>query len=180
MAQRAQPNIQLFGVDADARMLRRAKDKLSLLNGSGDSEDVVLTVASATRLPFPTDTFDVAVTSLVFHHLKPDEKRLALEELHRVLVPGGKLLLADFGHPSHIAAWLKFLPVRLLDGWRQTACNVRGRLPRLIRESGLSNATETLTLQTLLGTMRCYAALKPWRQSHDQSQAAVAVGSEST
>jgi SAM-dependent methyltransferase len=41
------------------------------------------------------------VSSLVFHHLPDKLKRQGLAEIHRVLKPGGRLLLVDFFGPSH-------------------------------------------------------------------------------
>jgi len=46
----------------------------------------------AERLVYPTDTFDVAVGFAIIHRL--DVPR-ALEELHRILKPGGVACLAE-------------------------------------------------------------------------------------
>lgn len=47
------------------------------------------TAGDATRLPFPDNTFDHVIASEVLEHV-PDDQR-ALDELHRVLKPGGVL-----------------------------------------------------------------------------------------
>jgi ubiquinone/menaquinone biosynthesis C-methylase UbiE len=52
-------------------------------------------VGSATRLALEDVSVDVAVSNYCFHHLDSSEKRQALEELHRVLVPGGRLVFGD-------------------------------------------------------------------------------------
>ena len=50
-------------------------------------------VADAEALPFPDNDFDVVISNGVFN-LTPDKAK-ALSEAHRVLKPGGRLLLAD-------------------------------------------------------------------------------------
>ena len=45
------------------------------------------------RLPFPGGAFDVVTCANSFHHY-PHQQR-AVEEMHRVLKPGGRLILVD-------------------------------------------------------------------------------------
>jgi demethylmenaquinone methyltransferase/2-methoxy-6-polyprenyl-1,4-benzoquinol methylase/phosphoethanolamine N-methyltransferase len=71
------------------------------------------------QLSFADQTFDVVVSSLVFHHLPDALKRQALAEIRRVLKPGGRLLLVDLLGPtldfllhSHLQATLpELLPL---------------------------------------------------------------------
>ncbi len=168
LALQRQPNLQLHGVEVDERILAQAEAKLAVPSSATElGSSVELRVACATDLPYGDNSFDVIVSSLVFHHLLPIEKRKCLLEAHRVLVPGGKLLLADYCGATDKLAALRFLPVRLVDGWRRTACNAAGRLPDLISQAGLADVRGTLELQTLLGTIRCYEALKPAASDHE-------------
>src|SRR5919204_5260871 len=57
---------------------------------------IQLRVAAATRLPFDAGTFDVVVTSHVIKRLGDSALATALGEVHRVLRPGGRLLLWEF------------------------------------------------------------------------------------
>lgn len=55
---------------------------------------------SLLRLPFPDETFDVVGAFDVLEHCDPEE--VAVDELRRVLVPGGRLLLSV---PAYSWAW---------------------------------------------------------------------------
>ncbi len=50
-------------------------------------------LGDATRLPFPDDHFDAAVSSMVFEYLS--DVPAALKELYRVLRSGGRVLIHD-------------------------------------------------------------------------------------
>lgn len=77
------------GVDNSVKMLELAKRRL------GDGAD--LQVADLGRpLPFPDGAFDDVIACLVLHYLQDWEAPLA--ELRRVLVPGGRLIVA-VNHP---------------------------------------------------------------------------------
>lgn len=91
----------LTGVDLSPDMLDRARRRADELGA-----DVTLTEASATELPFPEASFDTVVCVLALCCI-PDDKA-AQAEMHRVLKPGGTLLLLD-----HIVS--SVLPVRLVQ-----------------------------------------------------------------
>ncbi|MBL9172112.1 MAG: bifunctional demethylmenaquinone methyltransferase/2-methoxy-6-polyprenyl-1,4-benzoquinol methylase UbiE [Verrucomicrobiales bacterium] len=56
----------------------------------------------ALQLPFPDASFDVATVSYGLRNLADLDR--GLQELHRVLKPGGRLLVLEFGKPE-LAAW---------------------------------------------------------------------------
>jgi SAM-dependent methyltransferase len=77
------------GVDASAGMLELARRRL------GTDADLRV-VDLAGPLPFPDDTFDDVIASLVLHYLEDWGPTLA--EIRRVLKPGGRLLVS-VDHP---------------------------------------------------------------------------------
>lgn len=77
------------GIDSSTKMVELAKQRL------GDGP--VLRVADlAAPLPFPDGAFDDVVACLVLHYL--EDWTAPLAELRRVLVPGGRLIVA-VNHP---------------------------------------------------------------------------------
>jgi ubiquinone/menaquinone biosynthesis C-methylase UbiE len=67
------------------------------------------TEAGGERLPLADGSADRVVSCLAVHHLPPEVRADAVREMHRVLRPGGRLLIADFRPPQ---AW----PARHLLG----------------------------------------------------------------
>ncbi len=52
------------------------------------------------QLPFPDQTFDVVLSTLMMHHVPESLKRQGLAEIARVLKLGGRLVIADFKRPQ--------------------------------------------------------------------------------
>ena len=91
------PGLTLTGIDWSAEMVRHAGARAA---ASGLRVD--LRQADATALPFENHAFDAVVCTFSLCCI-PDVRR-TLTEAHRVLRPGGRLLLAD-----HVASTNPFL-----------------------------------------------------------------------
>lgn len=152
----AVPDAVVTGVDADPTVLEIARKK-------GDTASVRLRLdrARAEELPYPDSSFDCVVSSLFFHHLPRSTKRRALAEVLRVLVPGGRFHVADWGRGETMFDRLLFLPVRALDGFDNTRENAEGTLMGLVRESGFECVAETRRLRTAFGTVLLFRAIAP-------------------
>lgn len=75
----------VVGIDVSEGLLRHAASK-----------GVPVTVSSAGRLPFPSDSFDAAYAIGVLHHLESRAaQREAFDEVLRVLKPGGSFLIHE-------------------------------------------------------------------------------------
>ena len=89
----------------------------------GVSDRVDLVTGDMRELPFDDGRFDVIVSSLAMHNIPTVEGReQAVKEAHRVLRPGGLMLIADFQHTPQYETVLRELgvvDVRRRDlGWR--------------------------------------------------------------
>jgi demethylmenaquinone methyltransferase/2-methoxy-6-polyprenyl-1,4-benzoquinol methylase len=84
----------VVGCDFCQPMLRIGAEKIARNN---NRQPVVLLGADALRLPFPGETFDVAVSAFVLRNLASIETGLG--EMRRVLRNGGVLAILEFGMP---------------------------------------------------------------------------------
>ena len=140
-----------IGIDAAAKMINVARKKRQ-------SDTCRFEVAAAEDLPFADETFDAAVSSLFFHHVPLDLKEKALSEAYRVLVPGGRLVIADMHKPttwmgalvSHISRWFFLQP--------QIGENIRGVLPQLIEKAGFQPPKH---VSTYFGYIATFTSRKP-------------------
>jgi arsenite methyltransferase len=87
------------------------------------ADRVTLETADMTALPFPAASFDLVVSSLAVHNVSGQDKRdRAIEEMVRVLKPGGRVALADLRHTARYRdrfAALGMADVAVTDlGWR--------------------------------------------------------------
>jgi ubiquinone/menaquinone biosynthesis C-methylase UbiE len=73
----------------------------------GVGDRVHLHTADMTALPFEEASFDVVTSSLAIHNIEdPVARARALDEITRVLRPGGRLVLVDLRHATSYAEHL--------------------------------------------------------------------------
>lgn len=138
----------LTGVDADPAILRLALARIQAAHVPAQ-----LVQGMSHTLPFADAHFDVAVSTLFFHHLYPSAKRGTVQELKRVLRPGGRVVVADFGRARSRGRRILFNLVRLLDGYANTRDHAAGTLAAYFREGGFSEVTVVSTLPVPLGSI---------------------------
>jgi ubiquinone/menaquinone biosynthesis C-methylase UbiE len=85
---RLRPPQFLVGVDIALPMLQRAQQKLQ------DSESIRWINSPAEQLPFQSGSFDGLICNNSFHYYR--QPLPVLKEFHRVLQPGGTLILVDW------------------------------------------------------------------------------------
>ena len=83
------------GIDASPEMLTRARSKAARAG-----VEVRFEKAAAQALPFADASFDLALGTMMLHHLGRDARRELAAELRRVVKPGGRALLVDFARPE--------------------------------------------------------------------------------
>ncbi len=84
----------VLGVDFTAEMLERARRKALRFDSARRPE---YRLGDALHLEFPGASFDVV--SIAFGIRNVSDPRRALEEFHRVLRPGGRLVVLEFSQP---------------------------------------------------------------------------------
>lgn len=82
-----------IGVEYSRDALTLARQTVSASSAVGK---VLLVAADARVLPIPDASADLVTMLDVVEHLAPDELRLTLKEIHRVLRPGGRLFAHTF------------------------------------------------------------------------------------
>lgn len=149
------PNTSFFGLDIDPKVREIAFSKLK-------NKDILveLQLYNGGIFPYNDAVFDKAYSCLVFHQLDDETKAHCLREIHRVLKPGGKLIIGDWGKAKN--RWMRtvFYTVQLLDGFKTTTANVKGLLPDYIREAGFSDVQETGFINTRIGSFCYYEGTK--------------------
>jgi ubiquinone/menaquinone biosynthesis C-methylase UbiE len=143
------PESRVAAIDADPQILGIAREKAARAGLDIDFHQVM-----SYALPFPDASFDHVFSSLVFHHLTREQKLGTLAEVLRILRPGGRLHIADFGLPQNAAMRAAFFLVQIFDGFPTTQDNVDGLLPGLVHDAGFPAPTETATFATMFGTIR--------------------------
>ncbi len=104
----------LIGVDASPEMLEQAKLRLP------ERSDLELRLGELENLPMRDREVDAAVMSMVLYHIYEPSK--AIQEVYRVLRPGGWFLLAEFLRHTHEqikeiigGSWLGFTRKQIKD-----------------------------------------------------------------
>lgn len=95
-AKKYRPDADIIGVDFSDKMIEIAKNR---------NNGVKYFKCNVTQLPFDDATFDIAVMGFGLRNVQNREK--AIEEVYRILKPGGIFLHIDFGE--------KNLPSKIFD-----------------------------------------------------------------
>ena len=86
---------RVVGIDFAARMLEHAARKLDALGMGGR---IGLVRGDATCVPLPAASVDAATISFGIRNV--EDPRRTLAELHRVVRPGGRIAILEFGMPT--------------------------------------------------------------------------------
>lgn len=81
--------------DINASMLSVGRDRLT---DRGSIGNLTYSLANAERLPFASDSFDCVTIGFGLRNVTRKER--AIEEMYRVLRPGGRALILEFSHPT--------------------------------------------------------------------------------
>ena len=153
LVMRRGPAAQLVGLDPDPKALALAEAKRAR-----DGVAIEWQQGYAGRAPFPARSFDCVVSSLVIHHLTSEQKREAFRDVARLLVPGGRFLLLDFGPPHGL---FERALTAIFHHDARIADNLAGRLPGWLGEAGLRDVHEVESRRTAFGRVSLYSARRP-------------------
>jgi ubiquinone/menaquinone biosynthesis C-methylase UbiE len=148
------PGATVVGIDADEKVLAKARKKAAHAH-----VEMRFDCGFSYELPYADGSFERVVSSLFFHHLPSSEKRSTLREAYRVLAPGGRLHVADWGKPNPMLRTM-FYAVQILDGFENTRDHVEGRLGAFFEEAGFQELTMPAEIHTPLGVIALYGAVK--------------------
>jgi len=152
MLKQSASGAQIFGIDGDGEVLAIARTKAEQAH-----VDIHWDYGLAHHLPYPDNSFDVVVSSLMIHHLGNADKVRAFCEVRRVLRPGGRLHILDFGRPFSL---LTRLQAGLMKNLEEAADNFAGRILPMLKEAGLGAASEAEHTNTIFGPIWFYEAAK--------------------
>jgi ubiquinone/menaquinone biosynthesis C-methylase UbiE len=125
------PTIEITGLDPDKKIINIAECKL---NKRG--MEAVLVKGFAQDMPFENDSFDVAISTLMFHHISTQSKKAAIKEIYRILNERARFILADFGQPQTLAETVLLNLGSIFDGRKNMEANLKGQLPILLQKEG--------------------------------------------
>jgi ubiquinone/menaquinone biosynthesis C-methylase UbiE len=85
--------------------------------------------AAAEALPFEDGEFDLVTSTVSFHHWQ--DQRAGLQEIGRVLAPGGSVVLADMFAVSWLRVWFTVIG-------RRDRFHTLAEIERMLRSAGLT------------------------------------------
>ena len=106
MIHEGKKDAKLFGIDISEEMIKVAHAKL------GNAAD--LTVSDSEKLPFKSGSFDLVLCTFSFHH--HPNPTVVFKEMHRVLSPEGRTIMADPLAPTPIRQVMNMLTPSMNDG----------------------------------------------------------------
>jgi ubiquinone/menaquinone biosynthesis C-methylase UbiE len=148
-----EPGARVTGLDPDPKALALARQK-----ARAAGVEIAWCEGYAGRAPFPAQSFDRVVSSLMIHHLRSEEKRDASRDVRRLLRPGGTFHLLDFGPAKGV---LERGLTAVFHRDERIADNLGGRLPEWLRAAGFEDVCEVESQRTLFGRVALYSARAP-------------------
>lgn len=94
LAKISSPACEYFGVDLATNQIAYAAERQNMYQGHFN-----FSVASMDEIDFPDETFDLIMSSMALHEAAPEVRRTAICKASRMVKPGGKFLLIDWGKP---------------------------------------------------------------------------------
>lgn len=149
MIKQSQPAAVVVGLDADEDILEMARRKAAQDGG----KEILWRQGFSYTLPFPDESFDLVIASMMLHHLTNPDKLATFREIRRVLPSGGRFWIVDFG-PAHDP--IMQLVSKFFSHFEHTRDHFRGLLPGLLREAGFTWVEEIVDARSFFGLIAIY------------------------
>lgn len=94
IAAQTPPSVTVTGIDFSPQMIELGKEKVT---GSPYAARIALQVAPCEDIPFADDTFDSATIAFGIRNVV--DRLAGLQEMRRVLKPGGRVVILEFSNP---------------------------------------------------------------------------------
>ncbi|MGQ0550053.1 MAG: class I SAM-dependent methyltransferase [Armatimonadota bacterium] len=143
------PTVTIDALDRDPEIL-----DVATRNAAAAGVDITFREADIANLS-ALGPYDRAYSTLVFHHLKPEDKRGALAGVRRSLAPDGMFVVGDFGRPRGRLQWALFSAVGWLDGIQNTAPHRDGRFGQQLRDA-FGHVQSVAVRPTIFGTLEVF------------------------
>jgi len=130
-----QRGAQIKAIDINSQMMEIAQQQI---DQAGLSDRVEFQERGIVELDLePSESYDVVMSGLCFSELSEDELIYGLDQVNRILKPGGLLLVADEVRPRNILKkifyWLMRLPMVVITYLiTQTTTHAVSRLPEKV------------------------------------------------
>jgi ubiquinone/menaquinone biosynthesis C-methylase UbiE len=146
LVQRSQ---HVTGLDASPLSIRRAQQNVP---------QAEFVEGWAEEMPFPDNRFDVVHTSVALHEMQPEQLQQIVQEVFRILKPGGIFTFIDFHQPTNPLLFpgiaLFFWLFETETAWKL----IRTDLPELLSKAGFSQIERSLHAG---GSLQVVRAVKP-------------------
>lgn len=126
---------QVTGLDASPKSLQRARQNVP---GAEYVEGL------AEQMPFGDRCFDLVHVSVALHEMAPVQLQQILQEVYRVLQPGGMLAIVDLHAPTNWLFWPGLSAFVLLFETETAWQFLKTDLPQLLQEIGFQLNRYTL------------------------------------
>jgi SAM-dependent methyltransferase len=128
---------RVTGIDASQKMIAAARARPG-------AREVAFEVAAAEALPFPAESFDLAVAITILCFVA--DAAPVFREIARVLRPGGRLVIGELGK------WSSWAAARRVRGWAGSRVWSRARFRTRRELTGLAEAAG-LSVETVRGAV---------------------------